>query len=1114
MTFKPLKHFNGVSHYSYLGSSSIEDMVDRFKTLNIDTASICELGNLNSSMEFYTYANKKGIKPILGIQAYLEDTWSTPEFNKNNETVTQYGTITVHFKTYEAYQYFCKISKNMEDRSPSTSNVPTPILKMSELEQIKDLVTIGTSGLDGIIAKFVTAEDYPMAEKIYLELLSLVGNDNLFCEIMPYVTDHYWVKPMYGFKRDLIREGGFVKRDSTELTPGGDSQRALNIFLLAMAKKHGGLPVPSLSTHFANLENQVIQDTKLQTNKLDMKYFNSNYVIDSARVAFFFIKNYGITIDNYNEWLNNLDTWSDNFKDFKLPTSNDRWVLPDLNEDSLVYVKRVIDKVGRMKWDNPTQVARLKEEVRVLKYNGKIDLLPYFKPIVEVVDWCRECGIPVNLRGSSSGSFLVYLLGLSGISPLDYGLSFERFINEGRIKANNIPDLDLDVGQRDKVINHLKEKYGDNFMQLSVDVKLKIKSAIKDCERAVLGQVRPETEDLCKAIPDPPQGSDEYEYVFGTQVDDVTITEGIFYSNTKLQEYAEKNPEIWESVKQMLGILRNKSGHPCAVVIAPEPIRNYIPITKIGESYVTGFSPKSVELAGLVKYDILSVNTLDDIGGCLKILKEEKNIDLDPYNLPEDPDTYKQFMQGHTETVFQFNTPTVIPYLKSTRPDSIAKLSNVTALARPGTLDAKAEDGRTLAEVYVARANGESITYIHRDLEPILNESYGIALYQEQSLRIFTEIGGMTNEEADEVRRGIGKKIKSVLDTATAKLKIKCLERGWTEHQSELLMDQIMASARYSFNKSHAASYAKIAYACQYLKTKYPLEWWTTVLTNAKKNELPKFWPHCGDLVLMPDVNLSGDGFKIEGDNIRAPINILTGIGETAYSKIIETKPYKNIQDFVVKTKGRSLNKSVICKLIVSGLLDSLFEDKSLGLEDKLYQFMKTKAMVEGTSKVDPVPEEYVNLDSLKQFLVKKQLMSVISEDLRKFILPKEGLTSPKDSETPWESKGIKYIDGKQLDFFKKQLRNNRVLQNQYGDSFATVSYVIDESTKTYQNKSKQMTKILIDTGGDFRETVVWPSYGESISDSGFKNQIVKINWRWNKKREEFGIGQIKIVNI
>ena len=312
---------------------------------------------------------------------------------------------------------------------------------------------------------------------------------------------------------------------------------------------------------------------------------------------------------------------------------------------------------------------------------------------------------------------------------------------------------------------------------------------------------------------------------------------------------------------------------------------------------------------------------------------------------------------------------------------------------------------------------------------------------------------------------------------------------------------------------AHNCSYAYIGYACQYLKTKYPLAWWTAVLRNASKTELPKFWPHCGSFILLPDINLSKEGWTIEGDKIRAPINILNGVGDVAYNIILKSKPYTSLEHFVKVTKaaGVAVNKGVVCKLIASGVMDSLFP-ADMGLEDKIYQYMLIKAQVEGKKKIEPVPEEYQNLHSFQQFLVKKQVIPVISMDFRDSPYVRNKPPVDKRNGT-WFVDGEVIIDGDQMDEVAKYIIANPKSEYSTLSNLCTISYVIDEGTKLYANKSKQMTRLTLDTGGTFHESVLWPHGDSMTSKTGFKNSVCRVYWRLSKKDGKLGIKSIEKLN-
>lgn len=651
-------------------------------------------------------------------------------------------------------------------------------------------------------------------------------------------------------------------------------------------------------------------------------------------------------------------------------------------------------------------------------------------------------------------------------------------------------DIDVDSGNRDRLLKHLEDKYGDGFAHISTDTLLRLKSAIKDAERYTFGAVRPETEKFTKTLPTPPQGVSDHDWVFGYTDTDGLYHQGIFDNNETLRKYAKDNPEIWNYVSQMLGIIRNKSAHSCGIVLAEEPIQNYCPITYIQDTKITGYSPKALESSGLLKFDILGLNTLYDIQQCLKSINDRLGIKIDPWNLPEDPEIFKQFALANTTTVFQFDTDTVRPYLRDIKPKSLENLANVTSLVRPGTLDSLSEDGRTLAEVYVARVNGEPIRYIHNDLQPIMQNTYGVQLFQEQTLRIFRDIGGFTYEEAEKIRRAIGKKDELLLREMTNTLKEKCLIKGWNQSQVDLLVQQIMASAKYSFNKSHACSYSYVAYACMYLKTYYPLDWWKAIMSNADKNEIAnKFWPHVYGFTVFPDINKSGDSYLIDNDKLVMPISIINGVGAKAYEQLVKFKPYKDFRHFVEcnlakgTVKSRSaVDAGMVRELIIAGVLDSLFDQTiTPTIEDKLALFEQYKAEVKQEA-VEPVPAKFIGITPLGRYLAKKQLINVYSEDLRPLILyPRGGRQIEGDV---WVTQdGIYILNGTDLLNF----RDNDIKSYKSEISMGCIAYVIEEKIIQYQNKTKQATKITVDVNGIFFEDVLWPVWKTNIAPSGFK---------------------------
>lgn len=1120
------------SDYSLDGAASVKQIVKRQKELGAKYAALTDHGNINGAMAHFESCKKEGILPILGIELYVQSPFVDAyrkklEYEINEEDAEKkrtkvekklkesYHHLTVHFKDLEAYNYFCKLTPTMESRAVVRFSERKPIATLEELSAISGHITICSSCLVGIVQSWVIPfrnkqgelqiNDLDTAEKAYLMIRDIAGKENFFVEVFPHRITHDWVAPKADKESGKILEPGhFVPIGCGNIVLDGDIQRVANDFVIAMANKYKDPILVSLDSHYALKSQKLVQDAKLGNGKEQWKFYNS-YELLSSEECFNELKAmHGIDLKTFEGWVDNSYKFASLFDNFALPTSKDRWILNPMEDNFMEPLKQKIAKYGRMNWQDEEMVRRLKNEISVLAYNGKINLLSYFFTVEDIANWCKDNGILLNVRGSSAGSLLLYLLGVSAVNPLKHDLSFERFLTLGRIKANTLPDVDMDVatGGRDKLIEYLMDKYGDNFCRISIDVQLKLKSSIKDAERTQLGAVRPETEILCKSIPLPPQGVNDSDWVFGYTDDNGDYHRGFFEDSEKLQAYAKENPALWSQIKEMLGVIRQKSSHPCGCVIADKPVQEYCPIMVVAKERVTGFSPKSIESAGLVKYDILGLNTLRDISLCLKAIKERYGIAIDPWNLPYDPAIFDEFKRGNTETVFQFNTQTVKPYLVEIKPSTIDELAAITALCRPGTLDAVDESGRTLAEVYVARCNGEEVQYVHPDLEPITGDTKGVQLYQEQTIRIFRDIAGYTAEEAESVRRGIGKKDASVLREATGKLKEQCLARGWSEQQVDTLVQQIMASSRYSFNKSHAVAYSYVAYTCMYLKVKHPLEWWKSILTNADKDEIAsKFWQYVSSFTDLPSVHNLTDEYQIVGDRIIAPISILKGVGEKAYTQIISMSPYGSIKDFITKNLGKregsrsAVNSSVVQRMAVSGVLDTLFEDPSITVEQKLYEIEKIKAECKG-GKVKPVDPAFIGITAWGRYLAKKQIIDVYSEDLRPILLPHRGCQLVKGGF--WKAQdGIFIVSGQNLQY----LKDKTSIGMAQPCVVAVVAYIVDEKIINYKNKTKRATKMFCDINGSFFEEILWPAYKTDEAPSGFKGLPVRIQYEFTMDR-------------
>ena len=614
----------------------------------------------------------------------------------------------------------------------------------------------------------------------------------------------------------------------------------------------------------------------------------------------------------------------------------------------------------------------------------------------------------------------------------------------------------------------LKQRFGaDHYAQISADTTLKLRSSVKDVARATHGSVPPDVEELTKQFQNPPQGISDSDFVFGYTANDEHVP-GSIETDAALKTYISRYPKEWETVQRLLGIARSKTRHACGFIIANRPVHEFIPLMDIGGVTATQYTSSAVEAAGGLKMDFLVVNSLGDIKDALNLIQEGTlpggrasgdeglrypatlviNGRLVPrhrlvpdgnggfydiWDLPEDQAVFREISEGKTETVFQFNTPGAIQWLRHFNHwkdeaaghkaiDSIEAMSAFTALDRPGPLDAYVEgpDGRqhNMLVEYARRARGEDACGSIDALSVLFPETYGVLTYQEQLQRAYRELTGCSGSEAEEFRTNVAKKkMDKVLKAYPAFIERASAKVGG-EQVAKTIWETFVTWGQYGFNKSHSVCYSHIAYACAYLKHHFPLEWWCAVLGNASKNEVvDDFWRHCGHLVKLPDINRSSRKFRIEGDHIRAPVGLIVGVGETAQQQLLALAPFVDVRDFCQKievdcvarktplidkatgkqkttkdgqlrwTKGRSaLTRGVVHLLIAAGVMDSLFPADST-LSEKIAAYEQASAEAKGEKKIQPVPPKYLVNSRVLNFQLRKKVLPIYSEALYPLLL-------------------------------------------------------------------------------------------------------------------------------
>lgn len=1142
---------------SPLTGSTVKALVDRAKELGREYFAYTDHGHLSSSLKAMgfckpdkaksaTEAQKRNIQFIPGIELYFKDS-KCPVVTGSEADRCKYFTVSLYCHDQTAYQ---ELSKHVsKDHFPITEirEEKQQLWSWADLAHMAQFNTsIVLGGPHCIVGKVLLAGRADLGEKVLLKLRELFPGGRTWASLVVEPLSKKWqnvveIKYADGTSQSMLssdlvttnkarmmkakdlaeRSGHFViintysDRMLTEVNkkiesvkihkgflplPGGDAILMVNKFLKALSRKHGINLMVSDYAYYANKEDKVVQTMRLEGND---KLHSNFYMKTTQDVGDYLVGVMGFNPADVDNLLAMNAEWAQQFKGLTLKYG---WRLVDSSPDQIKKAMEIIRKNGRMKWDDPVWVERLKEEINVIVKNPNKDLTGYFLPICDIMTHYADNGqLTGPGRGSAGGSLFCYLLGITQVNPMKYELSFPRFLSNDRLANGDYPDVDSDFPDRELLVGkdtksgYLYGLYGDRAAQISTRHTLRLKSTIKDTNRYFKGKVEPVIESLTDGLPDPPQGVTDSQFVFGYENDGAHVP-GLIEVSEELKKYSEERPEEWAIVSRAMGITRAFSKHASAFVLSDVPIRDVIP-TKEGN--ITQYEAKACEAAGLIKYDFLVVKNLKDIEVCLKLINKKNNENQRIgwfthkgkleyiWDLPEDLEAHQSVWGGSTETIFQINTKAMIPFVKEIKPESVEDISTILALVRPGPLDyIDPKTGRSMAEEYYWRRQGRSQPDLP-ELAALIPETYGIIVFQEQSLKISKELGGMTPADAEKLRRLFSKKLKvEALNMKPVFMSTAIPKIG--EEKANKIWDMMETSSRYSFNKSHSVAYAMISYAGVFLKHHYPLEWWAAVLTNADEKEITgEFWPYVKDLMMPPDINLSTDTMVVDYSlgKIRSKLGIIRGVGDATIEPIVSGRPYKDIADYVNKeVAGPSLTH----KLIHVNVLDSLFPptanlaEKLLAYENavqnKIYRDKCAKAEKEGRKfrglapSGATLPEKYMNLHPLQDAAMRKAVLPSMPIDttslgarFSKVLVPhayRPIVMSANGHETP-------LISGAALERLDN-IAPDKVTKDIY---VAATCYVIEAKKFDYAKNTKSALKMILDCDGYISEKVLWPSY-------------------------------------
>jgi len=904
MSSKEFVHLHVHSEYSLLdGAIRIKDMLEAAKQFGMPAVAITDHGNMHGVLEFYVKANKLGIKPILGCEVYVAP--KTRLDRGEGDTGGRTYHIVLLAENNTGYRNLLKLLTlaNFEGFYYKP-RVDKELLALHH----EGLIAL-SSCLHGEVASHLLAASYTRAEKAALEYMDIFGKDNFYLELQ---------------------------------ATGTAEQEIVNRDLIHLSEKTGIPLVATNDCHYLRAEDAKAHDVLLciQTGKTvleekRMRFSTSELFFKSPEQMWASFGAVPTALQNTLEIAErcqvSLKLNEPHFPHFPLE--------PGESEESRFEsetIKRFEKRLEDLREKRPdfgpqlveTYRRRLAHEISVIQ---KMGFSTYFLIVADFVNFAKEKSIPVGPgRGSAAGSLVAYSLGITDIDPIEHGLIFERFLNVERL---SLPDIDVDfcMNGRDQVLHYVSEQYGkDRVAQITTFGTMQARAVIRDVGRA-LGMAYGDVDKIAKLIP---------------SAINMTLKRA-FKSEPRLQELG-KDPalqELFQVAFALEGLTRHASTHAAGVVISDQPIVEYMPLYKgpKGE-VVTQFPMKYVEKAGLIKFDFLGLRNLTVIDHAVKLINKNHGIDLNMRDLPlDDSKTYELLCRGDTTGVFQLESSGMRDLVFRLKPENFNDITALVALYRPGPLESGMVDD------FIRGKHGKiEITYELEELRGILEETYGVILYQEQVMEIASVLANYSLGEADILRRAMGKKIPEVMAAQRDRFLAGAKDKGIDLKKAAHIFDLMEKFAGYGFNKSHSAAYALIAYQTAYLKAHYPLEYMASLLNSFLSNSdsLVKLVNECrekGLEILPPDVNLSQWEFTVVAKTIRFGLGAVKNVGSAAVESIIEARldggNFASLYEFCERVDLQRVNRRVVESLIKCGAFDSLHPVRSqamAALEDAI----------------------------------------------------------------------------------------------------------------------------------------------------------------------------------
>ncbi|MDO5062871.1 MAG: DNA polymerase III subunit alpha [Peptostreptococcaceae bacterium] len=885
-------HLHLHTQYSLLdGFTKIDRLMERCKELGMDSVAITDHGVMFGVVEFYKQAKKHGIKPIIGCEVYVAQ---RSRFDKENIDKRSYHLVLLA-ENQIGYQNLI----NLVSIGFTEGYYYKPRVDYEVLYQHSEGIIALSACLAGEVQQHLLNGDYETAKQTALKLNDVFGAGNFFLELQ----DH----------------------DIPE-------QAKVNLFLQKLSKETNIPLVATNDVHYTTKEDNktheilmCIQTGKTLKDEHRMEFQTNEFYLKSPEEMYDLFKGYDGAIENTTLIADRCQVDFD-FETIHLP----KFEIADQQESAYDMLRRLCYEGLKKRYGEPTEEAieRLEYELDVICRMGYVD---YFLIVWDFIFYAKSNQIMVGPgRGSAAGSLVAYTLEITDVDPLEYSLLFERFLNPDRI---SMPDVDIDFcyEKRELVIDYVKRKYGeDHVAQIITFGTLGARAAIRDVGR-VLDISYQEVDKIAKEIP----------FALGMTIDKALEV------NPNLRSIYEADPTIKELInisKDVEGLPRHASTHAAGVVISKDRVSSYVPLYMHQNSITTQFPMGTLEELGLLKMDFLGLRTLTVIRDAIENVWQNRGEKVDISSITfDDPKVYENMSMGNTLGVFQLESSGMRSFMKELKPESFEDIIAGISLYRPGPMDS--------IPTYVKNKNQKSeVLFLHDKLRPILSVTNGILVYQEQVMQVVRDLAGYSLARADLVRKAMSKKKMDVMEEErqyfvygkkdpAGNIEIEgCQARGIEPSIANKIYDEMIDFAKYAFNKSHAACYAVLAYQTQYLKTYYPQEFMSALMTSVMGNsdKVVQYIKECTDLgikVLPPNVNKSYKRFSVEGKDIRFALSAIKNVGEGAVENIILEREkdgdFSSIENFVKRMRDKDLNKRMLESMVRAGSFDHLGSNRA-----------------------------------------------------------------------------------------------------------------------------------------------------------------------------------------